>query len=398
MRAAKEQWTRALEARACKCSPTVYAVIDGQWAKVGYLDAGWKARDLDPFAARLVEMRNKYAAGEQWQPRKMPRLAEYAETWFSDLYAAAEAGGISKLTYNTYDGVWHNHLAPVFGNLPLAAIDARALQRFVRVNTASGYKAVTVNSWITPLSAMLSDAEADGLIARNPCRSPRRGRHGGRNAVLATVDENTPKHLEIDEARALIAVTPREYRAMVLAALTTGARRSELYALRWEDIDLASMTVAIDGQLLNRERVRCKYESERKMVPLYSGLAAMLGPRRQAEGYVFLAPDGRPWNSSETNRAFLNDAYAAAGIARPTRPWHALRHTYKSVLIAGGIREDVADELMGHKPQGVAASYTHRLKDAYSGVEAVLEAAFGVNHTSMEGCVPNVLDRHRLAA
>ena len=35
--------------RACRCAPTVYAVLDGEWARIGYLAEGWRKADLRPF-------------------------------------------------------------------------------------------------------------------------------------------------------------------------------------------------------------------------------------------------------------------------------------------------------------------------------------------------------------
>jgi integrase len=383
----------------------VYAVLDGQWAKIGYLEEGWRVRDLVPFEGRLAELRGRHEAGEAWQPQRRLGLAEYAEQWFAELYTQAEAGRISKLTYNTYEGVWANHLEPAFGHVALDGIDAAAIRRYVNGKLAgercscgggcercagSGWNArplapVSVNATLTPLSAMLTDAVADGLIASNPARQPRRARHGGsrRTQLLADARRGAPKFLELHEARALLTATPTEHRAMVLAALTTGARRGELLALRWENIDWAGRRVEISGQLQKRRLESCKYDSERQVV-LYSGLAGALGPRRRAEGFVFTAPDGRPWASSGPERAFLADAYATAGLRRPGQLWHVLRHTYASVLAAGGVRRDVVERLMGHAGKGTTSLYTHLFADAMEGVEEALHAAFGVNQTSTE--------------
>jgi integrase len=365
------------EPRTCRCAPTVYVLLEGQWVKVGYLERGWRKSDLGPFEDRLGDMRRRLAAGEPWQPRKLTRLAEYAEGWFDELALAAQAGRISKLTYNTYIGSWENHLAPAFGSLPLAAIDAGAIRSYVNAKVAEGLAPVTVNSTLTPLSAMLTDAVTDGLIAANPARQPRRARHGSsrRGQLFADARREAPKFLEPVEARALLEATPAAHRPMVLAALTTGARRGELLGLRWEWVDFAKRRVWIGGQLQQREQVGCKYASERE-VPLYSGLAAALGPRRQAEGFVFVAPDGGPWPNQGPEREFMRDGYDTAGLRRPGKMWHLLRHTYASVLAAGGIRRDVVEELMGHKRQGTTALYSHLFKDAYDGVEEALDAAF----------------------
>jgi integrase len=386
------------DARACRCTPTTYAVWGGMWSKLGYLERGWRKADLEPFETRLGEMRRKLAAGEPWQPQKVMRLAEWAEQWLDHLKAAVLAGRVSKLTYNCYVGIWERHLAPAFGALPLAAIDAAAIRRYADSKLADWFASTSINGQLTPLSAMLSDAVADGLIVANPCRQPRRGRHGATRRTALFADQRTaPKFLELYEARALLAATPDAYRAMVLAALTTGARRCELLALRWENVDFARNRIAIVDQLQAGELVPCKYDSAGEVV-LYSGLAAILGPRRRAEGFVFLDPDGQPWTNAGPGRAFLTAAYDAAGLRRPGQQWHVLRHTYASALAAGGVRRDVVERLMRHTGKGVTSLYTHLFEDAFDGVEEALHAAFGaaagVNETSTGSGVPQVLDGH----
>lgn len=365
------------DARACHCGPTVYGVLEGEWSRIGYLEAGWRKADLAPFESQVAQMREALERGESFRPRRAVRMADYADQWFERLYDEAEAGYVSKLTYNTYEGQWTNHLAPAFGRKPLGAIDAPLIRAYVAAKLAQGLKPVTVNATLTPLSAMLSDAVADGLIDSNPAHRPRRTRHGRsrRHAIYADAERPTPKHLEPHEARALLAATPGEYRTMVLAALTTGFRRGELLGLRWENIRWADARIDLCGQLQNRQRVRCKYGSEREVV-LYSGLARELGKHRQAEGYVFLGPDGQPWTNSGPEREFLAAAYTAAGLRRPGKMWHTLRHTYTSILAAGGIREDVRARLLGHKRQGTTALYTHMFEDAFVGVEEALAAEF----------------------
>lgn len=167
----------------------------------------------------------------------------------------------------------------------------------------------------------------------------------------------------------------------MLAALTTGFRRGELLGLRWEDIRWADKRIELRGQLQNREYVGCENDSAREVV-LYSGLSLQLGRRRQAEGYVFLDEQGRPWTNEGPARAFLADAYGSAGLRRPGQMWHVLRHTYASVLAAGGVRREVVEQLMGHARRGTTSIYTHLFKNAFDGVEEALDEVFGVNESS----------------
>jgi predicted RNase H-like HicB family nuclease len=162
---------------------------------------------------------------------------------------------------------------------------------------------------------------------------------------------------------------------MVLAAFTTGCRRGELIGLRWENIRWADRRIELRGRLQGREYVGCKYGSEREVVR-YSRLAQLLGRRRQAEGYVFLDPHGMPWTREGPARTFLEEAYVTAGLRRPQQMWHALRHTYASVLAAGGVRREVVEQLMGHARTGTTSIYTHLFKNAFDGVEEALDGVF----------------------
>ena len=84
-----------------------------------------------------------------------------------------------------------------------------------------------VKNSLTMLCGMLTDAVADGHLATDPLRTPKRARHrgGGRHDVLdLQVARRPPKHVEPREALALLAATPMRYRDVVLCALTTGLR------------------------------------------------------------------------------------------------------------------------------------------------------------------------------
>lgn len=373
------------DARACRCCPTVYAVLNGRWERIGYLPDSWRKADLEPFEGRLQEMRETVESGGSFRRPRLVLLTDYAAGWFDELFATAEAGQVAKATYNAYESYWRNHIRPAFGHLALGAIDQQTVRRYMTAKLATGLKPNTVNASLTLLSAMLTDAVADGLLTANPVCQPRRGRHGGRRrAIYARVEPSAPKHLEPTEARALLAATDPEHRAMVLAALTTGFRRGELRGLRWQDVDFGKRRIAVRGQLLQTgEWERCKHDSARE-VPLFSGLVAELGPRRQAEGWVFTI-DGKPYTDWKQREA-LEDAFDAAKLPRE-KLWHRLRHTYASILENAGIPRALIEVLLGHSARGVTALYTHPFKNAYADVEDALASVFGVNQASTDASV-----------
>ena len=83
---------------------------------------------------------------------------------------------------------------------------------------------------------------------------------------------------------------------MVLIALGAGLRRSELFALKWKDIDFAAEHISVARSIVNQVVGTCKTEASQKPVPLHSALAhALLVWRRQTsyrkrEDWAFASP------------------------------------------------------------------------------------------------------------
>jgi integrase len=379
-----------LRSDLCSCRPTVQARVARVERRLGYLELGWRVADLAEFERRLAELREKVVHGQVLPPSRPVTVEEFAGPWFERIAAQVELGRMSPLTYNKYEGDWRRHLRPAFGSLPLGAIDQPLLLQYLRTKIAEGLTEGTAKASLTVLSGMLTDAVSQGHIANNPLRSPTRARHrgGSRHDVLdLNVRRKPAKYLEVSEALALLDATPEPYVAMVLLALTSGLRRNELLGLQWEWLDFGSGRLDLRGQLYWRRAgeggkreasiVRCKYDSEREL-PLYSGVAQLLGPHRQATGFVFTHPtSGGPWNETLPSTLFLGPAYERCGLRRQGRMWHQLRHTYASVLAAGGIRRHEVEQLMGHKAQGTTGLYTHLFRESYEKVEAVLDDVYG---------------------
>lgn len=393
------------DSRACKCDPRVRARLAGQDYTLGSLEKGWRAGDLEGFERKLLDMREAIAEGRSPRPRKVVTLTEYARGWFQALHASAQLEQISPLTFNKYEGDWRLHVGPWFGKYPLGAIDAALINRYISAKLEAGYSRNTVMSQLTVLSAMLTDAAAESppLIAANPMRSPKRGRHGNRRVgVQIEFEHKAPKHLEVDQAIALLELTPDVY--FVLCPLVTGFRRMEIAGLEWDELLWGKSLVDLRGQLRSKKggdlvKVKAKYNSARP-VPLYSGFAHVLGRRRQAEGFVFVSQEGGPFSETRI-KDVLDELYVELGLKKPIEVrreqraarqkqgwagvsrehglgWHALRHTYNSVLAAGGVPRHVREELLGHKRQrDVTSRYEHVLSGAYEQVEQVLDDAFG---------------------
>ena len=294
--------------------------------RVGQLERDWRLADLEPFdATRAVEMRRQASPPARRGSRaKLMRLEEYAEQWFDDLRRRRrDAGRVSqadvqhvrratgRTTSRRRSGRcrWPRSTPRRSAATSTPSSAAQPCEGCPRRRPASAARAPggsrrrwrrsSVNSTLTPLSAMLTDAVDDGLHHGEPGAAAAAWpapRQPPRRRCSPTRRRTAPKFLEPDEALALLEASRRPSTAtMVLAALTTGARRGELLALRWEWIDFAKRRVSIGGQLQGRRARAAASTTPSARSRSTAASPQALGPRRQAEGFVFLAPDGGPW-------------------------------------------------------------------------------------------------------
>jgi len=106
----------------------------------------------------------------------------------------------------------------------------------------------------------------------------------------------TPEVLEPSAVERLLSRLQTPYRMMVLLAVTTGLRRSELFALRWNDVDFPSLTPHIRRSIYNRTIGNCKTASSKKDLPLPHYVAAELmywqqrSKYQKGDDWVFASP------------------------------------------------------------------------------------------------------------
>lgn len=168
--------------------------------------------------------------------------------------------------------------------------------------------------------------------------------------------KNTPAVLDSNELKTLLKQLQGCTRLMVMLDVTTGLRRSELFALKWADIDFSDLVIDIQRSIYRGHVGPCKTEASRKPVPLDLNVAADLWLWKEdskfagPEDWIFasLCAGGRQplWPNTILQKT-IRPAALRAGI-RKTIGWHTFRHTYSTLLIAQGENIKVVQELMRH--------------------------------------------------
>ncbi len=155
-----------------------------------------------------------------------------------------------------------------------------------------------------------------------------------------------------------------DFRPFIETALHTGMRRSELFNLRWDDVNLRNRLI----------HVRDSKSGKPREIPIDDTLAATLRvlPSRFGKGYVFPSPatGGR---LTTVQRQFRN-AVKTAEIENVRL--HDLRHTFASHLVMNGVDIETVAELLGHASIVMTQRYAHLSPHHKTRAVKVLDTAY----------------------
>jgi integrase len=194
-----------------------------------------KKRDADAHHAIVgVTVR----AGTHTADSKSITVARAAELWLE----SCEAAALERTTLARYREHADLHVIPVLGALRLSQLTVPLVRGFEDRLRRDGRSPAMVRIARRSLGALLADAQERGLVAQNVVYSMRKHRRStrveGNGKLEIGFDIPTP-----DEMRTIVAKLPhitdaRRWRPLLLTAIFTGLRASELRGLRWPDVDL----------------------------------------------------------------------------------------------------------------------------------------------------------------
>ena len=164
------------------------------------------------------------------------------------------------------------------------------------------------------------------------------------------VNNGRLRYLSLEEMQRLLAVADGVLHPILIAALYTGLRRSELFRLTWQDVDFKRGLM----------RVLHTKNGEGREIPMTDILRDTLQqlPRRLNSDYVF---PGKTGHGLVDIRKRFNRALREAGIEAFV--FHDLRHTFASHLVMAGVDLMTVKEFLGHKDIKMTLRYAHLAPD-----------------------------------
>ena len=196
----------------------------------------------------------------------------------------------------------------------------------------------------------------------------------------------TPTVLMPVEIRALVDNLSIRERTLVLLAVSTGLRQSELFGLKWGDIDLVQGAMNVTRSIVYGVVGPCKTESSQKPVPVHPLLADALSDWRKQCAYtkpddwVFASKCHRgrlPFWGQAILRKYVRPVAQRVGIQKCIG-WHTFRHTYSTLLRSVGTEFKVMQELLRHSTlRSTLDVYTQAVTPAkHAAQAAVLSLVF----------------------
>ena len=188
--------------------------------------------------------------------------------------------------------------------------------------------------------------EYRGLADRDAGKAP---------AIVENLPSNTRRTDALEAAQVpgwwsgVEQLTNRTASAYLRALLLTGARREELAALTWENVDFQWRKLTIADKV-----------DATRTIPLTPYLAHMLASLPRVGPYAFAS--GSKSGRITDARASHAKALQSAGIEHLT--FHGLRRSFSLLGEAAGAPAGAIAQVMGHKPSATAEGYRPRSIDA----------------------------------
>lgn len=300
--------------------------------------------DRDAAEARDLEIKLKKKTGQM-------RNAPASRTTFVDLVRIYTESRKNELSENTMDGILRTvgtYAGPI-GKKPINRITMEDWRKIEQKMIRRQIKNRTINTYFVYLSNILQWAVEDGILENHPWKRRKR---------LRERDKFSIDLFTVDEFNRILAASPPHLAWILDVAYHTGVRPgpSELFRMKWEDIDWTQKRIRIYSQ--KTDSWRWQYVSGK----FFRRLKAQ--HKKSIKDY----PEC-PWVCHYQGRQIKSvkrvwqDAKETAGITRRIRLYD-IRHYYITYALANGADIVELAERVGHvNPRMVVNVYAHLAKD-----------------------------------
>ena len=361
------------------------------------------------------DFEQKVKNGAAMDGRKVT-LKEFADRWIAE-YAAQN---LQPATVTAYRSELDQKILPALGHLKLSELKPHNINAFFvamaqdgarKDGKSGGYSKGTIVKTRNVISSVLRTATEWEIIDRNPCDKVRlQGEAIAEKlkfftpeqtaAFLAFVEQpytvKIKGHKRVDDTGTPYSVgdyettktVPEQIRLLFHLAVYTGMRKGEILALQWSDIDFKADVVRVskavtlvDGKpVIKAPKTKTSHrtvsiprfltERLNKLHKEQMRYRLSVGSYWQGNEWVFTQDNGKMMNYSTPYQALQDNirrynADKAESKKLPKIPFHGLRHTSATLLIASKQDLKTVSSRLGHAQTSTTMNiYAHALQES----------------------------------
>ena len=315
--------------------------------------------------ARKVEVLPEVKDGTHSPKSASVTVATAGEEWLE----SCEEAGLERTTIDQYRQHLTFHITPFLGAMKLSQLSVPGVRTFQGKLRKEGRSPAMVKRVTVSLGSILADAQERGRVSRNVVREMARNKTRGKvrqserrqkRDLQVGVDIPTPA-----EVRAIMEKATSRWRPLLVTAIFTGLRASELRGLTWRDVDLQNSTVHVRQRADKYNAMGMpKSKTGQRSIPIPPMVVNTLREWKLAcpngaLGLVFPTSTGKHEGHSNIVKRGLQPTQVAAGVVTEDGEakysgLHALRHFFASWCINPkergglGLSPKEAQERLGH--------------------------------------------------
>lgn len=337
--------------------------------------------------------------GEHVDPNKLT-VGQWIEQWIAAGAPGRKKKKVSQRTLERYEQLLLTHVKPTLGARPLQKLKAAEIDKLYTAIAAAGEIAPRTQHHVhVVFGALLSTATRKGLIAVNPMvrveQVPNPEERIFDDDLANEADDEIGEGLTEAQLAALIAGFKRSSLFPIVALATaSGARRNELLALRWTDLDSDKKMLRIERAWEQTKKFGLRLKPPKtkrglRTIELDDGsIKILLAERERHQRIQAGIPDGV--DSIDLSlvrlpaRALMFPAVAGASgdvdLAAPRNPrnfskefarragllgfgatrFHDLRGIHSTALLDSGIPVHIVAQRIGDDPAVLLRNYVKR--------------------------------------
>lgn len=297
------------------------------------------------------------------QPRKKCKIMfqMVLEEWLKDNRIRFKAS-----TYSKYDFIIRRHIIPELGRLPITEINTTRLNSYLEDKLTKGglEDGEPLSASYVRTIALIINSAVNYAAAQEYC-----------------LPLKSKMHKPMVRKKDILLLDNRDYKILnrycqehlsvaslgVLIALHTGLRVGEICGLRWCDIDALNHLLYVNNTITRIQDAtsRCKWvlespktDSSRRVIPISESLVTILMRMRARTASVYVISEKDGFINPRTFEYQFHQLLHSCNVRDVN--FHALRHTFATRCVEGGMDIKTLSEILGHSNVSITLNtYVH---------------------------------------